>query len=43
MILSWGLSRLFVAIANVIKWWSESPGLWGEHLDLDVGQNPLIG
>ena len=27
MILGWGLSRLFVAIANVIKWWSDSPGL----------------
>ena len=27
MILGWGLSRLFVAIANVIKWWSNSSGL----------------
>ena len=27
MLLGWGLSRLFVAIANVIKWWSDSPGL----------------
>ena len=27
IILGWGLSRLFVAIANVIKWWSDSPGL----------------
>ena len=27
MILGLGQSRLFVAIANVIKWWSDSPGL----------------
>ena len=27
MALGWGLSGLFVAIANVIKWWSDSPGL----------------
>ena len=30
MLLGWGLSRLFVAIANVIKWWSNSPRLWGK-------------
>ena len=32
MILGWSLSRLFVAIANVIKWWSDSPGLLGKTL-----------
>ena len=32
MILGWDLSRLFVAIANVIKWWSDSPGLWGKTI-----------
>jgi hypothetical protein len=32
MFLGWDLSRLFVGIANVKKWWSDSPGLWGKTL-----------
>ena len=27
MFFGWDLSRLFVAITNVIQWWSDSPGL----------------
>ena len=32
MLLGWGLSRLLVAIANGIKWRSDSPGLRGKTL-----------
>jgi hypothetical protein len=32
MILGWGQSRLFVAIANIIKWWSDSPRILGKTL-----------
>ena len=44
MSLGWGLSRLFVAIANVIKWWSDSPGLRGKTLRSTIystGQNTI--